>query len=140
MHPLMVTIKAGPLTELVCHVFVKAGCSAAEAQRISKYLVSANLTGHDSHGVARVPRYISWQREGVVHADREVKVMIDTPVLALVDGRNGFGQTVAPQAVAIGIEKCRAIGLSIVALKNAGHIRPVGEWAAMAAQAGVRSG
>src|SRR5262249_18016780 len=129
----MVTIKAGPLAELVRDVFVKAGCSAAEAERIGKYLVSANLTGHDSHGVARVPRYLSWQREGVVHADRKIEVVIDTPVLALVDGLKGFGQTVAPQAVAIGIEKCRAMGLSMVALKNAGHIGRVGDWAEMAA-------
>ncbi|HET6926119.1 MAG TPA: Ldh family oxidoreductase, partial [Hyphomicrobiaceae bacterium] len=85
----MVTIKAEPLAELVRDVFVKAGCSAAEAERIGKYLVSANLTGHDSHGVARVPRYLSWQREGVVHADRKVEIVIDTPVLALVDGLKG---------------------------------------------------
>src|SRR5215468_2186788 len=135
----MVTIKAGPLAELVRDVFVKAGCSAAEAERIGKYLVSANLTGHDSHGVARVPRYLSWQREGVVHADRKVKIVIDTPVLAVVDGLKGFGQTVAPQAVAIGIEKCRAMGLAMVALKNAGHIGRVGDWAEMAAEAGLVS-
>ena len=97
----MVTIKAGPLAELVRDVFVKAGCSAAEAERIGKYLVSANLTGHDSHGVTRVPRYVIWMRERVVHADRKAKVVIETPVLAVVDGLHGFGQTVAPQAVAI---------------------------------------
>ena len=101
----MVTIKAGPLTELVRDTFAKAGCSAAEAERIGKYLVSANLTGHDSHGVARVPRYLQWKRDGVVHADRKVKTVTETPVLAVVDGLHGFGQTVAPQAVAIGIEK-----------------------------------
>src|SRR6516165_6518142 len=118
----MVTIKAGPLAELVRDVFLRAGCSAAEAERIGRYLVSANLTGHDSHGVTRVPRYLSWQREGVVCADRKVEVLIETPVLALVDGLMGFGQTVAPQAVAIGIDKCRAMGLAMVALRHAGHI------------------
>jgi uncharacterized oxidoreductase len=109
----MVTIKAGPLTELVRDTFAKAGCSAAEAERIGKYLVSANLTGHDSHGVARVPRYLQWKRDGVVHADRKVKTVTETPVLAVVDGLHGFGQTVAPQAVTIGIEKCKAMGLSM---------------------------
>ena len=135
----MVTIKAGPLTELVGDIFAKAGCSAEEGRRIGKYLVSANLTGHDSHGVARVPRYVQWKRDGVVHADREAKIVTETPVLAVVDGLNGFGQTVAPQAVTIGIEKCRAMGLSMVALKNAGHIGRVGDWAEMAAEAGLVS-
>ena len=135
----MVTIKAGPLTELVSEIFAKAGCSKAEAGRIGKYLVSANLTGHDSHGVARVPRYLSWKRDGVVHPDRAAKIVTETPVLAVVDGLNGFGQTVTPQAVAIGIDKCKAMGLSMVALKNAGHIGRVGDWAEMAAEAGLVS-
>src|ERR1700704_2856358 len=135
----MVTIKAGPLTELVGDVFAKAGCSAAEAERIGKYLVSANLTGHDSHGVARVPRCLQWKREGVVHADRQAKIVTETPVLAVVDGLHGFGQTVTPQAVNIGIEKCKAMGLSMVALRNAGHIGRVGDWAEMAAAAGLVS-
>src|SRR6185312_11479293 len=59
----------------------------------------------------------------------------ETPVLAVVDGLHGFGQTVTPQAVAIGIDKCKAMGLSMVALKNAGHIGRVGDWAEMAAAA-----
>jgi hydroxycarboxylate dehydrogenase B len=135
----MVTIKAGPLAELVRDIFAKAGSSAAEAERIGKYLVSANLTGHDSHGVARVPRYLAWRRAGVVHADRKAMIVTETPVLAVVDGLHGFGQTVAPQAVAIGIDKCRDMGLSMVALRNAGHIGRVGDWAEMAAEAGLVS-
>ena len=135
----MVTVKAGALADLVRDIFAKAGCSAAEAERIGKYLVSANLTGHDSHGVVRVPRYVHWKKDGTVIADREVKIVTETPVLAVVDGLHGFGQTVAPQAVAIGIDKCRKNGLSMVALRNAGHIGRVGDWAEMAAEAGLVS-
>jgi uncharacterized oxidoreductase len=135
----MVTVEAGALADLVRDTFAKAGCSPAEAERIGKYLVSANLTGHDSHGVARVPRYLHWKKVGVVHADRTVEIVKETPVLAVVDGLNGFGQTVAPQAVAIGIDKCRKNGLSMVALRNAGHIGRVGDWAEMAAEVGFVS-
>jgi len=135
----MVTIKAGPLAELVRDIFAKTGCTSAEAERIGKYLVSANLVGHDSHGVARVPRYLQWKKDGVVFADRKVAILKETPVLAVVDGLHGFGQTVAPQAVAIGIEKCKAMGLSMVALRNAGHIGRVGDWAEMGAAAGLVS-
>ena len=62
----MVTIKADALSALVQDIFAKAGCSTAEAERIGRYLVSANLTGHDSHGVVRVPRYLHWKKEGAV--------------------------------------------------------------------------
>jgi hydroxycarboxylate dehydrogenase B len=78
---------------------------------------------------------LQWQREGSVVPDRKVALITQTPVLAVVDGLHGFGQTVAPQAVAIGIEKCKTMGLSMVALRHAGHIGRVGDWAELAAAA-----
>lgn len=135
----MPTIKADRMSAFVSDIFAAAGCSRAEADRIGKYLVIANLTGHDSHGVQRVPRYLEWKRTGHVFADRTVKVVTDTPVLAVVDAQNGFGQSVAPQAVEIGIKKAKAMGLSAVALRNAGHIGRVGDWAEMAAAADLVS-
>jgi uncharacterized oxidoreductase len=127
------------LQDLVRDIFVAAGCSAEEGRRIGKFLVGANLAGHDSHGVTRVPRYIAWKREGLIHADQKVEVLVDTPVLAVLDGKYGFGQTVAPQAVEIGIEKCRAMGLSAIGLRNSGHLGRVGDWADIAARAGLVS-
>jgi len=111
----------------------------AEAQRIAHYLVAANLTGHDSHGVVRVPRYIQMKNDGLVHADQKIDVLVDTPALAVVDGKFGFGQTVAPQAVQLGIDKCRQTGLALVALRHAGHIGRVADWAEMAADAALVS-
>jgi len=75
----------------------------------------------------------------VVVAEQTVKVLKETPAIAVLDGRHGFGQTVGPQAVAIGIEKCRAMGLSLVALRNSGHIGRIGDWAELAAEAGLVS-
>jgi uncharacterized oxidoreductase len=135
----MPTVRAQALQELVRDIFVKAGCSPEEGAQLGKSLVGANLTGHDSHGVVRVPRYIEWKEEGAFIPDRKVKVVRDTPVLAVVDGCYGFGQTVAPQAVAIGVTKAQAAGLSVVALRNAGHVGRVGEWAEMAAAEGLVS-
>ena len=76
---------------------------------------------------------------GSVVPDQTVEVVVDTPSLAVVDGKFGYGQTVTPQAVRIGIEKCRKAGLSAVALRNAGHIGRVGDWAEMAAAEGLVS-
>jgi uncharacterized oxidoreductase len=135
----MVTISAERLRLLVRDIFLAAGCSRAEAEQLGTSLVGANLTGHDSHGVVRVPRYLQWKADGTFLADQTVAIIRETPILAVVDGKYGFGQTVAPQAVAIGIAKCRSSGLSLVALRNAGHVGRVGEWAEMAAQAGFVS-
>jgi uncharacterized oxidoreductase len=135
----MIRIEAQALRDLVRDIFVANGCSGEEGERIGKYLVGANLCGHDSHGVVRVPRYVQMQRDGEIHADQKVKVVVDTPVLAIVDGQYGFGQTAAPQAVEIGIAKCRTAGLAAVGLRNAGHIGRIGDWAEMAAAANLVS-
>lgn len=132
-------IRADALRDLVTAIFRHAGCSEAEAERIGRYLVSANLVGHDSHGVVRVPRYIQMMRDGHVLADRTIEIIIETPVMAVVDGRFGFGQTVAPQAVQLGIDKAAANGVAVITLRNAGHVGRVGDWAEMAAEAGLVS-
>ena len=135
----MVTVQVGKLIDFVADVFHHAGSSEAEARRIATYLTTANLTGHDSHGVIRVPVYVRWKNMGAVVPDRTVEVVVDTPSLAVVDGRFGYGQTVGPEAVRIGIEKCKAAGLAAVALRNAGHIGRIGDWAEMAAAQGLVS-
>jgi uncharacterized oxidoreductase len=61
-----VKLEAGVLQDFVRDVFIGAGCSSAEGTRISESLVSANLVGHDSHGVVRVPRYVNSKLDGVV--------------------------------------------------------------------------
>ena len=76
---------------------------------------------------------------GSVVPDQTVEVVVDTPSLAVVDGKFGYGQTVTPQAVRIGIAKCKASGLAAMALRNAGHIGRVGDWAEMAAAEGLVS-
>jgi uncharacterized oxidoreductase len=135
----MPLVNSETLADFVADIFAALGSSREEAQRIGRYLVNANLTGHDSHGVVRVPRYVAWRRDGLLIADQTVKRVVDTPVLALLDGQFGFGQTIAPQAVALGVEKCRAHGLSAIGLRHSGHVGRVGEWAEMAAEYGLVS-
>ena len=135
----MVHIPVSTLTNLVADVFARVGSSPAEARRVATSLVGANLSGHDSHGVIRVPRYVDWVRSGDTVPNQTIAVVVDMPALAVVDGRYGFGQVVAPQAVAIGIEKCKANGLAAVALRDAAHIGRVGEWAEQAAAANLVS-
>lgn len=134
-----VLLDATELRDFVTQIFMKAGCSQAESQLIARLLVESNLAGHDSHGVIRVPRYVWALREGLVIADQRVDVLVDTPSFAVINGKYGFGQTVALQATNIGIEKCRQSGLSAVALRDAGHIGRVADWAELAAAQGYVS-
>jgi uncharacterized oxidoreductase len=135
----MVKIAADRLTEFVGDIFAGAGCSEAEASQVATSLVGANLTGHDSHGVVRVPRYVQQHKDGIIVPGRTVRVISETPVLAVVDAEYGYGPWVTPQAVEIGIGKARKMGLACVAMRNAGHIGRVGQWAEQAAVAGLVS-
>jgi len=135
----MVTIPAQALIDFVATIFGNAGSSPAEAERIGRYLVTANLTGHDSHGVIRVPVYMRWKNSGDLVPDQSIKLLVDTPSLAVIDGGFGYGQTIGPQAVAVGIDKCKGAGLAAIALRNCGHIGRIGDWAEMAAAEGLVS-
>jgi uncharacterized oxidoreductase len=54
----------------------------------------------------------------------------------VLDGRLGFGQMIGEEAVQIALDKCAKFGVSLVALRNAGHLGRIGDWAEMAARAG----
>ena len=89
-----ITVPADILRQLVSETFVAAGCSAEEAGRVGHYLTKSNLSGHESHGVLRVPRYLHWLREEKIARDQTITIVNDNDVLAVVDGNFGFGQTV----------------------------------------------
>src|SRR5271166_3661022 len=110
------TVPVDVLRGFVAEIFTAAGCAADEGWRIAHHLLSANLTGHDSHGVIRAPRYVQWLQEGKVVAGQKIIVLHETPTHAIVDGQYGFGQTVAPQAVDLGIAKAKQNGLSVIGL------------------------
>jgi uncharacterized oxidoreductase len=134
-----IKIRADDLKRLTAAVFEAGGCQRPEAERIARYLVEANLVGHDSHGVIRVPTYIDWLRSGKVLANQTIEIVLENETLAVVDGKFGFGQTVGEQAMRLGIDKSARYGVAVVALRNAGHLGRIGDWPLMAARAGKLS-
>lgn len=132
-------ITAKSLASLSSDIFTVAGCERDEADRVAKYLVGANLAGHPSHGVVRVPRYVSQLKNEKVLPGQSITVVTDTDVIAVVDGNFGFGQTIGEQAVDLGIEKARKHGASIVGLKNVAHLGRIGDWPERAAAQGMVS-
>ncbi|HMF19377.1 MAG TPA: malate/lactate/ureidoglycolate dehydrogenase [Gemmataceae bacterium] len=127
------------LQTLVSKIFAAAGCKPPEPERIAHYLVESNLVGHDSHGVIRVPIYIQWLREGKVLANQQLKIVFENDCIAIVDGQYGFGQTMGEKAMELGLAKVKKQGVAVVALRNPGHLGRIGDWAEMAARAGILS-
>lgn len=132
-------IAVGPLEDFVAATFAAAGCSAEEAKAVAAGLVDANLNGHDSHGVGRVPRYLIWQSEDVVKPGQHAKLVSDAGALSVMNGSFGYGATIGREAVLHGIEKAKKGGVAIVALRSAGHLGRIGQWAELALGHGLVS-
>ncbi|MDP7605025.1 MAG: malate/lactate/ureidoglycolate dehydrogenase [Alphaproteobacteria bacterium] len=127
------------LQTLASTIFAAIGCDGDEAGTVARFLVKANLSGHDSHGVVRIPRYIEYWRMGAVLPNRRAEAVWQNDAIALFDGNKGFGQTIGGQVMAAGIEMAARQGLAMVGLKNVGHLGRIGDWAEQAAAAGQAS-
>jgi uncharacterized oxidoreductase len=133
----MPTLDAGTLEKTASEIFTGHGVSAEDAAWIATLLVRANLRGHDSHGVIRIPQYVAAVRRGDLNPRPKIRVVTDTPTLAVVDGDRGFGQVVARQGVALAVDKARGQGLAAVALRETGHVGRLADWAELAATQGL---
>ncbi len=86
-------------------VFLKMGCDEYDASLASDVLVSADIRGIDSHGIARLSGYVRLWEAKRINARAAIKILHETPSTATVDGDSGLGLVVAPKAMSIAIEK-----------------------------------
>jgi len=133
------TLPAQSLQAQVATILIAAGSTADEAAAVAANLVLANLSGHDSHGVGMLPRYVDAVLEGGLKPNTGVKVVLDTGSLLTLDGQRGYGQIVGEQAMALGMERAKTHGSCIMTLANAHHLGRIGHFAEMAVAQGLVS-
>lgn len=114
------------------NIFLKMGCNETDAETATKSLLSADLRGVDSHGVARLSGYVRLWEAARVNAKPDLKIIHETPSTAVVDGDRGLGLVVAPFAMQVAIDKARAVGTGWVSVKNSNHFGIAGHHAMMA--------
>jgi len=132
----MRTVAAPRLTDFAAAIMQAGGCRPDEARTVARRLVDANLVGHDSHGVIRVPKYLEWVRAGWLVPNQAPTIAFDSNALTIVDGNRGFGQVIGEYATRLGIAKAAQSGIAMIGLRNCGHLGRLGDWAEMAADAG----
>ena len=120
------------LSEFSRSIFSKMGCSAEHANLATKVLLRADLRGIDSHGVARLSGYVRLWEASRINANPDIQVVHETMSTAVVDGDQGLGLVVAPEAMRIAIEKAKTCGTGWVAVRNSNHFGIAGEHAMMA--------
>jgi uncharacterized oxidoreductase len=133
----MPTISAEVLESTTRDIFMAWRVPKDDAVFVAALLVRANLRGHDSHGVIRVPQYVRALERGELNPTPAVTIESETPTLARIDGDRGFGQIVARRGIALAIDKARAHGLSAVTLRRANHVGRLADYAEEAAGRGL---
>lgn len=113
-------------------VFIKMGCSDTDAAIAAESLLSADLRGVDSHGVARLSGYLRLWEVQRINTRPAIKIVHETPSTAVVDGDSGLGLVVAPAAMQVAIDKAKLVGTGWVSVKNSNHFGIAGHHAMMA--------
>ena len=108
------------------------GCSDAHAALATEVLVSADLRGIDSHGVARLSGYVRLWEAKRINATPAIKIVHETPSTAVIDGDAGLGLVVAPFAMQVAMEKAKQVGTGWVSVRNSNHFGIAGYHAMMA--------
>ena len=129
----MKTLHAQYLEDLGVQIFTRQGLEKERAKFLTRTLVEANLTGHDSHGVTYFLAYSNRIKEGHIDVKANPKIDKETPSSALVDGGWAPGQITAKYVIELAVEKAKEHAVSAVGAYNCNHIGRVGyytNWAA----------
>jgi len=113
-------------------ILQKIGCSENDSEIAARVLLSADLRGVDSHGVARLSGYVRLWEVKRINTNPFIKILHETPSTAVVDGDSGLGLVVAPYAMNVAIEKAKQVGTGWVSAQNSNHFGIAGYHAMMA--------
>ncbi|RFS21009.1 Ldh family oxidoreductase [Chitinophaga silvatica] len=120
------------LREFTHEVFIRMGCSLDHATLATEVLLSADLRGIDSHGIARLSGYVRLWEAKRINAKPDIKIVHETPSTAVIDGDGGLGLVVAPFAMEVAMKKAAEVGTGWVSVKNSNHFGIAGYHAMMA--------
>jgi uncharacterized oxidoreductase len=135
----MKVLKKEVLSKCIETVVLAGGSDAREAKIVAENLVTANLTGHDSHGVGMIPRYIDSLLEGGLKVNQHPKMVFDGGAMITLDGQQGYGQVIGLEAMEIGIARAKQHGMCVMGLARSHHLCRIGQWAEQAVAAGLVS-
>lgn len=110
------------LKKIATSIFERHGVNREDSDIVSEVLVEANLRGHDSHGVVRIPKWIEGINAGAINQHCEPVLVTNFAAVGLLDGDRGLGPVVAKRAIMLAMEKARTYGLGAVSVRNSAHI------------------
>ena len=126
------TVSEGALRRFCEEALKKLGVPAGEARTTTDVLVTADLRGIESHGVARLGRYVAGLKKGFMRPTDQSRIIKETKATALVDGGQSLGQVVGRKGMDLAIKKARDTAVGVVAVRNSNHYGIAGYYSLMA--------
>ncbi len=124
------------LRTFAAEVLTALAVPSDDAALVADSLVQADLWGHQSHGMLRLPWYAARLRSGAMTARTEPAVLSDTGPLVLLDGRDGIGQVLTERARRLAVDRARTHGVGAVGVRNSNHFGTAMYWTRRAASDG----
>lgn len=128
---------SGSLTKFASALFAAAGMPLDRSEIVGKYLVEADLMGHDTHGLAQAPGYLNDLIAGNMPADGDVQVVSDKTVATVWDGGYRSGVWLAWKAVDEAARRAAAHGLAAIAVRRSHHIACLAAFLPVATERGL---
>jgi L-2-hydroxycarboxylate dehydrogenase (NAD+) len=132
-----VCVPVNKLVDFMVEALVAMGVPLPDAKIIADVLITSDLWGVRSHGVAHLKMYHERMQAGLQLPVTQLTVVKDTPTTAVVDGGNGMGMVVGHHAMQMAIQKARQHGLGAVAARNSSHYGVAGYYPMMAVKEGL---
>ncbi len=138
-RPSMGRYRPQELQWFISAVLSQMGSPDAVAGEVAGHLVRSSVSGHDSHGVNRLPQYVMQVEAGNLDPAAEPTVLRQTGSSVLIDGHGGFGHHSAAVALEHAMDRAAATGAGVATVRHATHIGRLGEYAERAAERGLVS-
>lgn len=125
-------VKVDVLRKFTEDVFTTLGVPEEDAKITTDVLLAANRRGINSHGVARLKRYVGYIKDNKMTPKTELKVLKETPVSLLISAGNGIGQVAGYKTMNMVIDKTKKNGLCFATVKDSNHYGIAGYYSMMA--------
>lgn len=109
------------LTQMLQQIFERHGTSTQVARVLADNCARAQRDGSHSHGVFRIPGYLSSLASGWVDGQARPIVEDVASGFVRVDAANGFAQPALAAARGLLIDKARSAGIAVLAIRNSHH-------------------
>jgi LDH2 family malate/lactate/ureidoglycolate dehydrogenase len=129
-----IRVSASSLKRFACEVFRALGVREGDASVAADVLVTADLMGISSHGVQRLGRYVAGIESGAINVNPEMRLVVDSYAVGVLDADNGLGQVAAYKAMVKAVEKARQFGVGIVLVRRSHHFGIAGYYALKAVE------